>query len=211
MKTFSLLLPVLALTLVTASAEPVADEATTRTPAAEKLASTEDAPPWSVVGTWDCTQLGWSGALVLKENGLFTGPTTELSGHWALGAQGGRVQLVLYWNAYPAEIMTLINADEFRGDPGRSGHPMRRRQPAAADGKTLNGGVEFRSWHQGEPPVKLIARDEGFCALTSVTGRFEGEGEKVRVYVGDDGYWYLGGDSHQREVAAECVVVRYRK
>ena len=71
------------------------------------------------------------------------------------------------------------------------------------------GAVEFRGWHQGEPPVKLIRKDEGFCALTGVTGRFEGDGEQVRVYIGDDDYWYLGGQSAQKGVAATCVIVRY--
>lgn len=70
-------------------------------------------------------------------------------------------------------------------------------------------GVEFHQWQQGQPPVRLIRKDEGFCALTSVTGRFEGDGEQARVYVGADDYWYLGGKSAQRGVAAECMVVRY--
>ena len=58
--------------------------------------------------------------------------------------------------------------------------------------------------------VKLIRQDEGFCALTSVTGHFAGDGEQVKVYVAEDGYWYLGGHSRQHDVATECIVVRYR-
>ncbi len=73
----------------------------------------------------------------------------------------------------------------------------------------LPGNVEFRHWHQGEPPLRLIRKEEGFCALTGVGGGFQGGGEEIHVYVGDDGYWYLGGKSKQHGVDAECVVVRY--
>ena len=72
-------------------------------------------------------------------------------------------------------------------------------------------GLEFAHWEQGQPPVKLIRSNEGFCALTMVRGRFEGCGEDVRVWVGEDGFWYLGGHSFQADVTAECVVVRYRE
>ena len=71
------------------------------------------------------------------------------------------------------------------------------------------GNVEFRRWHQGQPPLRLIRQDEGFCALTGVGGGFQGGGEEVRVFVGADGYWYLGGKSMQKGVEAECMVVRY--
>ena len=70
-------------------------------------------------------------------------------------------------------------------------------------------GVEFRSWHQGEPPVKMIRKEEGFCALTSVGGGFAGGGEQAHVYIDTDGYWYLGGKSMQDGVSAECVIVRF--
>lgn len=72
----------------------------------------------------------------------------------------------------------------------------------------VGGGVEFRQWHQGEPPVKLIRKEEGFCALTGVGGGFAGSGEQAHVYIGDDGYWYLGGKSMQEGVSAECIIVR---
>ena len=69
------------------------------------------------------------------------------------------------------------------------------------------GAIEFSHWHQGEPPVKLIRKEEGFCALTGMGGGFAGGAEEVHVYIGGDGYWYLGGNSRQQGVHAECVVV----
>ena len=81
---------------------------------------------------------------------------------------------------------------------------------AAATAQVMSGwNVEFRHWEQGNPDLKLIRKDEGFCALTGITGHFQGSGEQVQVYVGDDGYWHLGGTSHQEGVAADCVVVRF--
>lgn len=96
----------------------------------------------------------------------------------------------------------------------------------APDGKTMRGinnfdekfiarrlsaGANFATWEQGQPPLRLIRASEGFCALTGVSGHFQGGGEGVRVYVGDDGYWYIGGKSMQQGVRGECVIVPYPK
>jgi hypothetical protein len=80
---------------------------------------------------------------------------------------------------------------------------------AGAPGFPGGGEVETRSWRQGEEPVRLIRKEEGFCALSLVTGSFQGAGEHVRVWIAEDGYWYLGGESHQEGVGAECIIVRY--
>lgn len=69
--------------------------------------------------------------------------------------------------------------------------------------------VSFSHWEQGQPPLRLIKGTEGICVLTKVTGHFAGGGESVRVWIDDDGYWYLGGDSHQADVAADCAVLKY--
>jgi hypothetical protein len=67
----------------------------------------------------------------------------------------------------------------------------------------------FFYWEQGQPPVRLIRRGEGFCVLTKVSGRFQGGGESVRLWIDGDGWWYLGGESHQLGVNAECAVFKY--
>ena len=53
------------------------------------------------------------------------------------------------------------------------------------------------TWKRGTGPVKMIARSEGFCILTSISGRFEGGGERIHMYIGRDGYWYLDGNAAQ--------------
>ncbi|MEW6095979.1 MAG: hypothetical protein AB1567_05585 [bacterium] len=60
-------------------------------------------------------------------------------------------------------------------------------------------------WKQGWSPVKMIHKDKGFCFLTYVSGKFEGDGECVKIYIDeDDGYWYLGGTSQQAGVDAHA-------
>ena len=86
--------------------------------------------------------------------------------------------------------------------------PYANTSPA---GVALPGSVSFATWKQGEPPHRLIRATDGFCALTTVAGHFQGGGEVVRVYIGEDGYWYIGGDSSQKGVRAECVIVPFAK
>ncbi len=56
---------------------------------------------------------------------------------------------------------------------------------------------EYKSyrWEHNAPPVKMIHKDEGFCYLADVGGAFHGGAEVGRVYVGDDGFWYLHGST----------------
>jgi hypothetical protein len=165
--------------------------------------------PWSVVGTWYGTHPDWTGNLTLADDGTFS--NADSTGHWTLTASHDRIILVLVWKDWPTETLTMTSPDEFRArvrGQGQEGEMvMRRVQPASAKAAPF----ETRTWHQGEAPVRLIRKEEGFCALTMVTGSFQGAGEMVRVYVGDDGYWYLGGESHQEGVAAACIVVRFGK
>ena len=193
-------------------------------------------PLWSLLGTWDATHgAAWSAPLTFRaDNTFLKGGAAAEGGRWAMSTQGGRLLLILFWNYWSAEVTTLVDADRFSGAPAYCDLRLHRRPAAvslpsfpavaeetpvrlttgapSAPGKPAPGAlVEFSSWRQGEPPVKLIRKDEGFCALTKVTGHFEGGDEGVKVYVGGDGYWYLDGYSEQDNVGAECVVVRYCK
>jgi hypothetical protein len=66
-----------------------------------------------------------------------------------------------------------------------------------------------REWHhyEGRDSVSLgVRRSEGFCYLTMVSGKFEGAGEEVRIFI-EDGAWRLGGKSRQKDLdaGARCV------
>ena len=70
--------------------------------------------------------------------------------------------------------------------------------------------VEYQEyeWQRGGPPVRMIRKEEGFCYLTQLHGEFAGTGEQARVYIGDDGYWYLHG-SALKPLAATAMSVRF--
>jgi uncharacterized membrane protein YdjX (TVP38/TMEM64 family) len=66
-------------------------------------------------------------------------------------------------------------------------------------------------WKQGEAKKRLLSAspadaDGGVCFLSRVSGRFEGSGESVDVWVAD-GAWWLSGGSKQAGVttAAHCL------
>ena len=62
--------------------------------------------------------------------------------------------------------------------------------------------IEY-TWVNGSNPVKMIPSTCGIAFLTYVQGKFAGGGEIVKVYVDQDGYWYLGG--HQGGAGASIM------
>jgi hypothetical protein len=70
--------------------------------------------------------------------------------------------------------------------------------------------VEYQEygWQRGDGAVRMIRKEEGFCYLTRVNGQFAGLGEEARVYIGDDGYWYLSGSAY-KPLAATAMSVRF--
>jgi hypothetical protein len=156
---------------------------------------------WSVTGKWHGNHNGaWDDTVTILPDGTFHRGQQGDTGHWTLAASGDKIILVLAWDNWGAEAITMQGPDDF------SSRVLTLHRDSA-----LAAAIETRTWRQGEPPVKIMRKDEGFCVLSMVTGHFQGGGEYVKVYVGDDGYWYLGGDSHQEGVAAQCIVIRYPK
>ena len=212
----SLFLPVIALLALPNAglADPpaAANEVAARSLAPGGMPIAAADKPWSVVGAWSAIHTVWKGTITLLSNGEVLNPENKPDGQWVLTAEQGQLHLILRWRKSPADDLSMVNANEFYGTDGRSEFRLHREPTPAMQtgGQDLGGAVEFHSWHQGEPAVKLIRRDEGFCALTSVTGHFAGSGELVEVYLAEDDYWYLGGRSQQNDVAAGCIVVRYR-
>ena len=177
--------------------------------------------PWSAVGKWKVKNGSWEAVLELKGDGTAT-RSDDKSGHWSLTSSGGHVILVLDWAHWQAETAAMFEPDYFRGRSDAGEFELRRERAPESKGGRPNAvnaidveapeagwSAEIKTWAQGDAAVQLIRKEEGFCALTKVTGAFAGGGEAVRVFVGDDGWWYLDGISQQEGVGAECVVVRF--
>jgi hypothetical protein len=67
---------------------------------------------------------------------------------------------------------------------------------------------KLHKWSKGQPPVRLIHKDDGFACLSGIGGAFHGGGESARVQLCDDGYWYLYGRSAQPSMVVHAVTVR---
>lgn len=69
---------------------------------------------------------------------------------------------------------------------------------------------EFKTyeWEHNAAPVKMIHQDEGFCYLADIGGAFNGGAEVARVYVGDDGFWYLHGSTGQGFMVVRAIAVK---
>ncbi|MFH1209192.1 MAG: hypothetical protein V1663_00165 [archaeon] len=63
------------------------------------------------------------------------------------------------------------------------------------------------TWTQGDAAVVMINANQGVCFLTSVSGKFEGGGETVKVYIdttSTPNRWFLSGSSNQQGVSAKA-------
>ena len=63
-------------------------------------------------------------------------------------------------------------------------------------------------WQHGDPPIRLLPAERGFCYVSGISGNFAGGGEAVRVYV-DDGSWYIGGQSCQPGLWVEATCITW--
>ena len=67
---------------------------------------------------------------------------------------------------------------------------------------------QFFQWSKGEPPVKMISKDEGFCYLTVINGAFGSGAEGANLEIRDDGYWYLWGTTGTSFLRLKAVAVK---
>lgn len=72
--------------------------------------------------------------------------------------------------------------------------------------KTIACSQDF-NWNYPGPPVRMWHSSRSAAFLTRVTGKFEGGGEWINIFVGDGGFWYLGGDTMQgfMSATARCI------
>ncbi len=81
---------------------------------------------------------------------------------------------------------------------------------AVGGGARLQTDSKVYTWSAGQPPAKMIHKTEGFALLTSIEGKFDAATDRVRVYLGPDGFWYLHGSADKEDqVRATAMTVRF--
>lgn len=89
------------------------------------------------------------------------------------------------------------------------GHPVYAQAISVSLGTTGRARiVTHATWRQGEAPVTLMPVSIGVCYLAGMAGRFEGDGETVRV-TERDGRWLLDGTSLQEGVQGYAYCLAY--
>lgn len=97
-----------------------------------------------------------------------------------------------------------------RADDGTRATEFRKELTRVRSLKFHSPKFEFTNyrWDHDAPPVKMIHKDEGFCYLAGVGGAFDGGAEVARVYIGDDGFWYLHGTTGRGFLVVSATAVK---
>lgn len=69
--------------------------------------------------------------------------------------------------------------------------------------------VREHTWKTTMPPLELLRVGDGLCFLSGISGGFHGGGERVSLDVGEDGKWYLSGQSQQPTTAGQAMSIRF--
>src|SRR5688500_3828304 len=70
-------------------------------------------PRWSVVGEWKATHPYWTDLITFKEDGSFRTGDQQSTGRWVLTAEKGTPLLVLKWDAYGTESLSMVEQNHF--------------------------------------------------------------------------------------------------
>ena len=88
---------------------------------------------WTIVGEWRVTHPDWTDILTLHADGSATTAQQGTTAKWTLTAEGGTPLLVLRWDQYGTESLTMVGPHHFRGQiGGHSNIDMRRGKEAPA-------------------------------------------------------------------------------
>jgi hypothetical protein len=75
--------------------------------------------------------------------------------------------------------------------------------------QSLAAEVEKYHWQAGDEPIRMIHRNEGICFLSKIGGIWNRPGDEARVWIGDDGFWYLAGGDAEMKAFAQAMSVRF--
>ncbi len=78
---------------------------------------------------------------------------------------------------------------------------------APSTAEKLSYTANESSWKLGQPNVKLIPRNLGFCFLSSVSGHFGGYNDAAGVRLANDRFWWLDASSGQEALSAKAISI----
>jgi hypothetical protein len=116
-----LILALIAAATCLAATSPAASETTELTNATLEQTGADIYPRWSVTGEWRVTHPNWTDILTLYADGSLITSRQQTSGKWILTADGGTPMLVLRWDQFGTESVSMVGPDHFRGqiDPAK--------------------------------------------------------------------------------------------
>ncbi len=103
-------------------------------------------------------------------------------------------------------------ADQDQQPDEAQGDPFVVPETLPAPGTTrLQIDPKVYRWSAADTPRKMIHKQEGICFLTGIEGKFDAGTDGVRVYLADDGFWYLSGTAEQSDpgLSATAMALRF--
>lgn len=116
------------------------------------------------------------------------------------------------WRGLPEMVNLTINPQNKWHIAGYSGNRAMNWDVATLDfGPRKLPQLEYQTHKfKNQQKVKLIHSKEGFCILSKVSGKFEGAGEETRVFIHEDGFWYLFGRT-QQPFGTQAISIKFPK
>lgn len=78
------------------------------------------------------------------------------------------------------------------------------------EGRRPEFEITHAEWKRGDPVHELIPASEGICLLTGINGRIKVGDDELRLVVGSEGNWRLGGRTERANASAKAMVMRFK-
>ena len=88
-------------------------------------------PRFSIVGDWQITHPQWTDLATIQPDGTITTRRQQTAGRWFLAGDGGTPLLVIRWDLFGTESVSMVDLDHFRGQT-RSGRFIDMRRSTTA-------------------------------------------------------------------------------